>query len=177
MAKSVNMKGDLHDGTGEQCVAPNCEMAKRIDEVAAMFGAVRIGLGQTRSVFGKAVSRFVRCLRKPTGSSAPRFLKPDLDAAQRGVASQRCAIIREARSGGIRHPARRPTHCHEQGRGDVGRVLRTRCANAFVRGVLPFPFGRISRLCLGANPELSGHQSSDGAAFFVQLQSRRVENE
>lgn len=96
LATGVNMLGDVHGGAGEQCAELYVDIAKRLDDGAAMEDAVPAGIAAWRETHGKIVSGFGHRFHKPVDPRAPRLMALVREAAEAGTVSGRFAEIGEA---------------------------------------------------------------------------------
>ena len=95
MATAVNMLGDVHGGAGEQCAELYFDVARRMDEGAAMEIAVNEGLDEWRAQHGKIVSGFGHRFHRPVDPRAPRLMELVRAAAKKGAVNGRFADISE----------------------------------------------------------------------------------
>jgi citrate synthase len=110
MASAVNVLGDVHGGAGEQAVEMYEAIAARIDGGMPQAEAVRAGLDEAISKYGKFVSGFGHRFH-PIDPRAPRLLELVDTAVKEGhVAGRFAAVARgvedelAARKGGRRIP-------------------------------------------------------------------------
>ena len=96
MATAVNMLGDVHGGAGEQCAELYYDIAARHGDGLDLPDAVRAGLDQWRSNYGKIVSGFGHRFHKPVDPRAPRLMALVREAADQGTVTGRFADIGEA---------------------------------------------------------------------------------
>ncbi|MEM7445333.1 MAG: citryl-CoA lyase [Pseudomonadota bacterium] len=96
MASAVNMLGDVHGGAGEQCAELYYDIVAKLDEGATLNDAVRAGLEDWRSTYGKIVSGFGHRFHKPVDPRAPRLMALVRAAAAEGTVTGRFADIGEA---------------------------------------------------------------------------------
>ena len=106
MATGVNMLGDVHGGAGEQCAELYVDIARRLDDGAAMDDAVADGIAAWRETHGKIVSGFGHRFHKPVDPRAPRLMALVREAAKAGTVSGPVCRYRRSGAGRDRPPAR-----------------------------------------------------------------------